>query len=559
MGGLRLSDLSDPETGVADVAGDVLEKFNSDADDLGSDGEDNLGKEEFGRGAFGALSLAMEAETLEHLREEGEETIKFSTVADETSITVPSELETSVLFQTPLSARIAIVNSNTSSPSTDLDSPLPIARAGPVIIPQLESHHLPCRTIRTDASSFFQPLPLSSSTIQQVDVETLEPADATVRLAHIDDSKSPSMSMDQTPVVVRMLSHFNPLPISSTPSATRQAISAPGLGGGARNKTLKPSLPFTVPGSLDRSQTDVSESKVTARSLVIRGQLDAAFQSRLGAMGPPQRAVSSSSISSTSSTSSQGPASQLALAGPSKASRLHGKGPDGPVNSKNISPNSWRTDARACASHAQQDTGGLGRSLASDKGVPRPSTSAAVDRPKTTFAQPAVNAVSRPALAPRSLPQPMRRSVGAFISSNKLMEPPPLHAKPAVFAVGSSRPVQVMSPKSQVNLLKRPFSNAQPAFIRPLAPVRTGPAIRPTLGLPSRPARQTPSKHIMPVLSLAIRGGEERSSPGPLLLSRSGLKSPVRLLRPIIDGTRDTPSGLRIKKVIVPRVPRIIA
>ncbi|WVQ94850.1 hypothetical protein IAU59_001933 [Kwoniella sp. CBS 9459] len=150
-----------------------------------------------------------------------------------------------------------------------MDSPLPVARAGPVIIPVIQ--HYFASSIRADSSSPCRSLPPAPIDIDQ----PMEPVTSPLAA-----SASP-----QTPI--------------ATPS--RGAVLPPPdlVERGAR--LLKSSTITSKPAA----QTSTNASKSASRVLAIRGQLNSAVSSRFSAMGPPQRTVSSSSGSSSGS----GPAS----------------------------------------------------------------------------------------------------------------------------------------------------------------------------------------------------------------------------------------------------------
>jgi hypothetical protein len=135
------------------------------------------------------------------------------------------------------------------------DSPLPVSRAGPVVIP---TFYFPSEPIRAESSSPYRPLASPTKISSEA---------SDIKLGQLD---SPPRSTPIKPFLQPLVRN---------------------------SKILKP-----VPGSVDRQV-----SKVAERQLAINSQLNVAT-SRL--LGPPSRSISSSSMSSSSSTSSVRP-SQL--------------------------------------------------------------------------------------------------------------------------------------------------------------------------------------------------------------------------------------------------------
>ncbi|OCF43664.1 hypothetical protein I317_02414 [Kwoniella heveanensis CBS 569] len=179
-----------------------------------------------------------------------------------------------------------------------LDSPLPVARAGPVIIPIIP-HHFGSASIRAESGSPCRPLPP----------------------APLDPSMEPLAS---------------PPALSTSPSVpfatpTRAgALPPPDLvERGA--KLLKSSTSISKPAAIPPI---ANNNKSASRVLAIRGQLNSAVTSRFSAMGAPQRSVSSSSGSSSGSASASAgaqarlpPRSKSAIQPPSSKLPAHKPAP----------------------------------------------------------------------------------------------------------------------------------------------------------------------------------------------------------------------------------------
>ncbi|KAK8853336.1 hypothetical protein IAR55_004040 [Kwoniella newhampshirensis] len=154
------------------------------------------------------------------------------------------------------------------SPSTDsLDSPLPLARAGPVVIPVLTTHHF--TSLRAETGSPCRPLLLATA-----EVPIAESDDTCFNLAPID---SPPRDVSTT---------------AATPSCATTLPPPELVERGARLLKSSTSKPSTLPRS----------GQSVARVLTIRNQLDSALSSRISSLGPPQRSVPAfnSSVSSSS-------------------------------------------------------------------------------------------------------------------------------------------------------------------------------------------------------------------------------------------------------------------
>ncbi len=562
MGELRLSDFSDPETEEA-VTMQLAAEESPLFDNLGTstEGEDEATSDLDQAGHL--LESESGADHIDISSGDTDLTIRVMIVAN-VSVELASEYEVSELFSTPTSDRLkSTAESNPSSPSTDLDSPLPIARAGPVIIPQLGSHHLPNRTTGADAGSPIRSALLSASPIQ--DRSHFEQASdaATVRLGQLNSPEVSAVELENSSVMAEKPLNLASLSQTATPSASKAVIVADALGAGPRaNKTLRSFHTSTaLPGSLDRPSTVPSEGKVVERARAIKSQLDSAFQSRLGAMGPPQRAVSSSSsISSSSNASSIGqqrPPSRFGLAGPMKGSRSVGHVVESLGNPMKGPSKACKDGGSMYAAKPQSGRAGPGRAIPPIGGKPSSfsapslaSASGVASRPAPCFAQSAQTMGSRPPLAPRMRPLAVGRPSVSTIS-NKMARPPP-HFKPSGSFAKSTGPINTSPRHVNIIPLKRPIVALQSSAAKSLVTVGGQPA-RPTLGLPSRLVHESPLTNFMPVFSLGFDGSGEACGSGSAVLKWPAFRSPVRpiMKRPFTDAARGTPLGVRTFKVSI--------
>jgi hypothetical protein len=395
----------------------------------------------------------------------------------------------------------------------DLDSPLPVARAGPVVIPDL-SHYLG-RSIRAETGTPSRALPASPSTgtpsrrDKPVDIALTE--EPTVRLARVT---SPSA----TPFTARTPRQLLPLPVTATPSA-RQPLAPPSLvlpvpG----SKLLKSTLgSAVVPVSVDRPRVVSAKEKEAA--LAIKNQLDAATApQRLTSV--PQRTVSSSSASSSSSAASGRPG-KLGMGAPSRPGMLalkHGiaRNPKGSER-----PTASLPTARAPSQTIARPPSRIGSSVSAPNRPPSGLSTARPPAPKpvstSTIPRP------RPVLAARPMTQSTSARPAPPVAS-KLAKP---RSVPKFKA-----PTRVEMPAPVLNPLKRPLSAMQPAIARSMVTAASAPTQRSTLGLglPSRP---------VPLGGSSTSGGfsvgfpETSMRPGPS-------RSPARLVlvhRPDVRGT----------------------
>jgi hypothetical protein len=436
------------------------------------------------------------------------------------SSSIGSEPEISDVFVVPPST--SSIDLNIAGDLSADDSPVPVARAGPVLIPDL-SHYLG-RSIRAETGTPSRPLPASPSTRRDEPVDISLAEEPTVRLARMT---SPSREQ-ATPFTARTPRQLLPLPITSTPS-TRQPLAPPSLVLPAPgSKLLKSTLgSAVVPASVDRPRVVSAKEKEAA--LTIRNQLDAATApQRLVSSSVPQRTVSSSSASSSSSAASGRPG-RLGMGAPSRPGMLapkvkHGiprdpkKGPERPTvsvpASRAPSQTMARPPSRIGSSVSAPNRHPSGLSTARPP-APKPVSTSTIPRP-------------RPVLTARPMTQSTSARPAPPVAS-KLAKPRSVPNLKAHIV----QPTRVEAPVPVLNPLKRPLSVMQPALARSMVTTTSAPTQRSTLGLglPSRPVPLGGSS-----LSGGFSGGFPESGMRPAGPSRSPARS-VLMRRPDVRGT----------------------
>lgn len=545
MGGLRLSDFSDPETGHEPVS----ENFEHNQ-----------------------CTPHASAPTTDDEADIIEEEVHIS--SDVAAVIDTSEQEISELFSTPVAGHQA-ANTSASSPSTDLDSPLPLARAGPVVIPILASHHL---SIRAETGSPYRALPLVESPRRQdliADPALLladEDDDATLRFPALGSPRrTPHSGILHTPVTKTPF-QLPPAPASvtnATPST--QKPFAP-IGQGLANKgdkVLKSALATShMPGSLDRSAMtskprQLNPAKTAARAQMIHEQLSAAVSGRFR-MGPPQRSISASSASSTSSSSSAAQRPPSRVGGttqglPTKVAKA----------AVNVSSTTLALGSSSSATQAVSRTANMGppnRPQHIVTGSSKPMTQKLFGNARPGFkrpenpssaanikavTKPPVPSAPRPVLAPRTFPSlpPAARNGGAFPHSNKAARPVVPLKTLAVQPVYQTVPLQAMcSVPAAPNPLKRSLAHAfAPTNGASLLTESASLPGRSALGMPSRLVRDATNPYAAPVFSIGV-GGEGGYSNATMAVARSGFKSPFKSTA-IKRGMPGTPLGSRSSKV----------
>ena len=393
----------------------------------------------------------------------------------------------------------ASVASPVSSSSSDLSSPLPVARGGPVVIPRIPPHLLQLRESLS---------PLKDLSPHQPQYAPYNPSpelahDRSISLtAMISPPPRPSATSMQTPTYASTLATVPPIragPSTVTPATHLSSVDSYGVSV-TQNKILK-STPASlmVSASVDRPSaapgSSKADRKTEARTLAIRGRLDAAFRDKpTTLLGPPQRTVSSASSNSASSRSSHaaGPARP-----PSRTGQVAGPSRVAPRASTAVTRPGHGTNT-ASASHAPAQPGTVRPRPSIAPGFAQPtlaSSRAASSKPvaqttntKSTLIKSTTRPVSRPPLVPRSIPQPSARppSASAYARPTRpaITKPVVSYSAPAHRSVS---PEPFVEHVKTANPLKRSLSTVQPTLAKSLVASSGAP---PRLGLPARMIRQ---------------------------------------------------------------------
>ena len=498
MGGLRLTDFSDPESANGDESslGEVLL-------DLGfSSGEEEHPGEETEAHAESTVASSLEEASLDVVEElEKEQLHQHDESADRASFLPPVGDCASIDVShgtpmisnptaTPLAAEFRVSHSPVAdalvaassfatplepiaarSPSvigSDSDSPLPIARA-PAVIPHLPPHL--ARSIRAESGSPYRALPPTITHHVADDARD----DTTLALPTLSGSPTTPCATHAAKLDVREA--------FSTPSLQRSALPPASVGGQA-----KAGLPFRVPASAGPSKTLArsvnAEKKVAARVGKIKNQLDTVFVNRLG---PPQRSASgASSTSSSSSTSTQTRplGMSVSVSAPSRTSRPAEDKHTGAAKSGSAS-----TSARPVPlTSSSQNTMRNARAPLMASGATRHKV---VTVPKPFAAS--ASTASRQPLAPRMAPpatQPVRQA--KVLGKPTLVRPGVAGGRQTAPSV--SAPTSLSPPHAPSNPLKRPLPMSHSTLGRAVVSTSlTHPAVRPASSLPARALRETPS------------------------------------------------------------------
>ena len=331
-------------------------------------------------------------------------------------------------------------------------------------------------------------------------------------------SPTPASSTPKgTPAPARTPRQLGPLPTTFTPSQIRGDL-APLAARSSKVLKPRPISSTTVPAP---------PLKEKSRTLAVRGKLDSMFSKKVTTMGPPQRPLSASSSTSSSSNENARPQSRAGIQPTSKSYAV-------PSASKVAAtlprPGSSLSRSVPVSSKPSMTNSVFGRSTATSSSACRPPLPSAL---ATVSAAP-----TRSALAPRSLithpaKQAHSRPVEAKVQRPPM--PPP---------VSLSRGIAVSVQPAQVNPLKRPLSQSvsmPPSVVRQT--VAIGPsAARPALGLPSRLVRDPSHPRGAPMFHIGV-------GPVDMSLSRSALRSPLRQPAQRLNGT---PMGQKTAKVSGP-------
>ena len=506
-------------------------------------------------------SVVHETETIFVARideaQEGQESEQSAEVSAETPTDDKSvdSVDTALYESRPSgeSATPLLLGESTScSPSVDsLDSPLPVARGGPVVIPQIPSH---LRSIRAGSDSPYRDLPpRSTMTIMPFDPcpEQGEIAATAILTTPSSARESNRASSMETPGALRTPSTYGIDNASSAGQHTALLYSQSldndqhESGTASQSGILRSPLVSTsqVAGSVDRAsaipQSTRKEQKAAARRQAIHDRLDAAaFNPKLSALGPPQRTVPGSSSGTVTSTSSSRlshlPGHRLPPSrqgSSSTAQREPSRSASGQSSSsaRVIKPEEKVLAAKSTAARIRPSIAGptfAQPTLASSRAAAIKAGPLAASIKQSTISKPtlikATTTVPRQPLASRTVTQPTARPSSAFGVPNAPRQIPAKTVPP----VYHSAPTRSTMPPpesalSVPNPLKRPYPIAQSTLGKSIAASTIG---RPTLGLPSRLVRQGPSGSV-PVFSVGVTGPELGVS--SLAVSRPGYRSPA--------------------------------
>jgi len=347
---------------------------------------------------------------------------------------------------------------------------------------------------------------LAPSSYQSPFATSLEPANLVSA-----DPTSPtprSTTPRGTPAIPRTPRQLGPLPTTATPSQVRGNL----VPLAERNsKVLKPRQ---AGSSTVESAPPLKEK---SRTIAVRGQLDSMFSKKVSTMGPPQRPLSVSSSTSSSSNENARPPSRT---GTQSISKVLAK----PASSKMLAnlPRPGSSLSRSMPAPAKPTMS------SSIFGRPNPAASGSSCRP------PLPAPAARSALAPRSLvthPAKQAQSRNMEVKVQRPAMPPP---------VSLSRAIAVSGPPPQVNPLKRPLSQSTsmpPSIARQTVAVG-GNGPRPALGLPSRLVRDPNHPRGAPMFHIGLVPVD--------MSSRAAMRSPLRQPAQRVAGT---PMGKKTARV----------
>ncbi|WWC72172.1 uncharacterized protein I206_106132 [Kwoniella pini CBS 10737] len=346
-----------------------------------------------------------------------------------------SSYRTATPSPTPTSPSISAATSPQSSPvdlltagdTSNIDSPLPMARAGPVVIPVLSSHHF--ESIRAESRSPCRAIPPPIIPFPESSNDSIE------------------LPIPSSPLSLPIERDIRPL---ATPSAS--ILPPPSLvEKGA--KLLKEST--------TARPAAIVPTKSAVRVLTIRSQLDNALSSRMGALGPPQRSVSSTSTSSSSSTSSK----SRVVSSSSSTSRSSAAGPTKPITTQ----------------------------------VKPIIKSVMTSRPPVPVTRPLVPARQKPTIVPlassttKSLPRPALAAKEIVPTSFQTTIKSANSTKPIISSIPLKRPAPVTASIKSANV------PSQPPRFAPVVPTRSA------LGQPSRNIHhQAPNLQAVPIFSVGV-------------------------------------------------------
>ncbi|RXK41492.1 hypothetical protein M231_01200 [Tremella mesenterica] len=238
-----------------------------------------------------------------------------------------------ILSEHDISTLILSDSTNGREENDENDWSIELARGGPVVIPPMQyhfsgpirgEHFSPFRSTHVPLSNspiFSSPLSLPPYIPQRLSMisspKPKSPSSPSFAITNRESEESyvktpliTSTEFPETPVKTHQTPKTKtprplaPLPttlptpvhISHTTVAVPPSHSAHSMPANkTSSRVLKPSTGMKLAGT--------QKAAAAARAISIRGQLDASVSTKLGAMGPPQRTVSSSSATSTASSS----------------------------------------------------------------------------------------------------------------------------------------------------------------------------------------------------------------------------------------------------------------
>ena len=486
MGGLRLDDFSEGAAGaVARAAEDDVATYDSDDSTDPCKSPTVSPTDEHGRHELTDLPVSLDSSA----------TPLSPSMLVQAPADSPSSPITAVVYASPVNHSSEEMLSETEEGNSEFDA-LPVPRAGTAIhafatfspIRALASPYRspPRISDKVNGAAMLSPPPQFGLPGSPVGEGSLHSPTQTV-----------SQTLAETPMAARTPRQLCPLPTTATPSRAREAM-VPLVDRGA--KTLKSQPPVTSTSS--QSEPSLIPLKDRNRALAVRGKLSAVFAGRPGVMGPPQRAVSSSS--SLSSSGSNGRSTSQAVPERStvrKVARPTGA-PIRPASSMARLPpvSTLGKSAQASSFRSGIQPKSLSSSLSTRPVSAIPTTS---------------SASTRPALAPRSIithppKQPISRPIATKIAR-------PMPVMPVTVPLAQPQTVSVTAPK---NPLKRPFQAGTMApSSRQAITTSNGP--RPALGLPSRLVWDAGQSRPTPVFHIG-------AAPAQTHMAQIAMKSPAR-------------------------------
>ena len=459
-----------------------------------------------------------------------------------------------------------------SSPSSEADegdSPLGIARGGPVVIPQIPYHTM---SLRAETGSPYRSLPSPQSApcfVPTPELDTLLPKPSRLSTS---SGHTPSES-SRTPMGILNSNRSVPAsvgPAMMTPTARGQMARPEVLALSTKPKTISSTAPGIsekpVPAALK------ADRKTAKRTLAIRGKLDAAFSGKLSAMGPPQRVVSGASAASGSSSHShKGPHGSQSRSSSSASSRSNPSARS--QASTHIGTSRMPSNSESNTQHPPRPkiatkSAGFAKPTASSLANSRPIAHKPRQIPATASSQQQSvrpsTVMARPPLIPRALPQQAaapRIASSAMTKSARLVPVTKAAASfsktPVVFPVLATEDVavEVAAPS---NPLQRPLVAAQPTLARSLVSTAPG-VVRPTMGLPSRLVHAGPPTNggtfsigtTAPEPAFSIMGAARPGYRSPRRYGQRNYGSPM-----VRDRRLGTPSRLGMGTPLRPAVRR---